>query len=684
MSDLFKQLEKSGAVPVPSQDDMYNQTVPSVYRGIAPRGDNIFTKALKGVGNFGLGIAKDVASTVVTPLDRMASVGAYGIETLLGNEQDANAILDRANQDRDVLGVPVKASATDVGGAVLQGTGDALKLASYAVAPQLGAGKTVLGAIGKGAVTGATGGAMYGAGSALGDVDTQGLGDVLQSTVTDATSGGIGGGIVGGALKVKSNLATKRAEQQASLKLINQKSLLQKESDAVTSQIDDILAPEKVNEFAKERFNFDTPEFLRDAKGNLDAGVFNELKDEVAKQVSSDIPFTGSQDMFEQFIKGKPMTEETLKSAYMNTVNNMRILDPKTSLYKMQGGKLVTDKTAKELIQNKVPIQDIQIIKSMNDSEKAITRKMLDIADNKIANPVITDRVTKPVAENLINTYDKYIVKNGQAIGKKLGEMRKNMAGVKIDVKPITDSYDNMLKELEIAKNPKTGELLFGNSRVRSSPKIVDAILKVDNEIQTLGAGKTAKNADVIAENLRQIVQDEPSVQGTYVQKLVNAIKTSTDDAIDGSIKGYKQAKKEFATNKAIQDEMESVFGGAFDPTDVNRGAELVRRLEGNASTRLQNLVDTIQSEAEKSGYKGANLKGLVRLASTLENVTGNVPSNSMEGIGSRVMQGAKAVGDIVRGDVLGAGEKISGMAKGEAVVLEPQDYVRLFRELVQ
>ena len=101
----------------------------------------------------------------------------------------------------------------------------------------------------------------------------------------------------------------------------------------------------------------------------------------------------------------------------------------------MQGGKLVTDKTAKELIQNKVPIQDIQIIKSMNDSEKAITRKMLDIADNKIANPVITDRVTKPVAENLINTYDKYIVKNGQAIGKKLGEMRKNMTGVKIDVK---------------------------------------------------------------------------------------------------------------------------------------------------------------------------------------------------------------------------------------------------------
>ena len=65
---------------------------------------------------------------------------------------------------------------------------------------------------------------------------------------------------MGGALKIKSNLATKRAEQQASLKLINQKSLLQKESDAVTSQIDDIL-PEKVNEFAKERFNFDTPEF---------------------------------------------------------------------------------------------------------------------------------------------------------------------------------------------------------------------------------------------------------------------------------------------------------------------------------------------------------------------------------------------------------------------------------------
>ena len=49
--------------------------------------------------------------------------------------------------------------------------------------------------------------------------------------------------------------------------------------------------------------------------------------------------------------------------------------------------------------------------------------------------------------------------------------------------------------------------------------------LKVDNEVQTLGAGKTAKNADVIAENLRQIVQDEPSVQGTYVQKLINAIK---------------------------------------------------------------------------------------------------------------------------------------------------------------
>ena len=52
--------------------------------------------------------------------------------------------------------------------------------------------------------------------------------------------------------------------------------------------------------------------------------------------MSSDIPLQGLRDMFEQFIKGKPMTEETLKSAYMNTVNNMRILDPKTSLYKMQ------------------------------------------------------------------------------------------------------------------------------------------------------------------------------------------------------------------------------------------------------------------------------------------------------------------------------------------------------------
>ena len=93
---------------------------------------------------------------------------------------------------------------------------------------------------------------MYGAGSALGDVNTQRLGDVLQSTVTDATIGGIGGGIVGGALKVKSNLATKRAEQQASLKLINQKSLLQKESDAVASQIDDMLSPEKVNEFERK------------------------------------------------------------------------------------------------------------------------------------------------------------------------------------------------------------------------------------------------------------------------------------------------------------------------------------------------------------------------------------------------------------------------------------------------
>lgn len=681
MADFFQELSKKTGTQFVSADEQHNQTVPSVYRGVAPKGDNIFTKAAKSVGNFGLGIAKDAGSAILTPFDRAASAVSYGAAKLTGNEDLANAVLDRANSNHTVAGIPVAGAAQTIGGGVEQSLGDTLKAASYLTTPaSLGKGTGIINTVVKNAKAGAIGGATYGAGEAMSDTNTQDLGNVISKTVTGGISGGIGGGIFGTGTGIMTNLLSKRAEKQAALKLLNSKSLVTKDSEAIASHLDDMLSPNAVNDFAKNRFGFETPEFLRDKSGAIDKGVFEELKDEVSKQISTDLPFKNAVSDFEKAIKNKPMTESTLRDAYMDVVNSNKVLDPKSVLYKIEGGKLVNDKVAKELVSNNIPVSDIQVAKSLSGSEKSIFNDMVNVAESKLNNPLTEDRITKPIAENLINTYDNYVVKNGAKIGKQLGDMRGKMSGVKISTEPVVSAYDELLKNLDIAKNNKTGELLFANSRVRSSPKIMDAIMKVDSEINTLGAAKTAKNADIITENLRQIVQDEPSVQGTYAQKLIGGIKSKIDDVIDASMPGYKQAKTDFAKNKAIQDEMESVFGNNFDPTDVNRGAELVRRLEGNTSARLQNLVDAVQSEAEKSGYTGVNLKGLTRLAATLERVTGSTPVNSLEGIGNSVLNtGIEAV----KGNIVGAAKGVADMATRKTK-LEPQDYIRLYRELIK
>lgn len=665
--------KKNNLTALPTADEQHSNTVPSVYSGVAPKGDNIFTSALKSVG----GLGKEVAAGIIKPVARMGTNLINAGQIVTGQPQtqpfsggflgDVQAVGDGGD-----LSVKNLKDSAGVGA----------ELASNFAIPSMGAGKTVLGAIGKGMVTGGVGGTLYGAGDAL--TQNKDLGGVLNEALAVGIPSAITAGIFSGLLKTGKNLYTNRLENQANLKLINTKSLLQKESDAVTSHVDEMLSPDAVNNYAKENFNFETPEFLRDKKGNLDSAVFTELKDKVAQQVNQDIPFSGSQDTFNGFMKGKPMTEDAMKSAYLDTVNKYRVLDPKTALYTVENGKTVSDKVAKELIANKVPVSDIQVIKSMNDSEKTIAKKMLNLADENINNPLSADRITKPIGQELVNTYDNYVVKNGNKIGKELGAMRDSMTGVKIETAPINISYKEMLDGLGVSKNPKTGELWFGNSRVRSSPKIMDAILKVDNEISTLGADKTAKNADVIAENLRQIVQDEPSVQGTYAQKLIGNIKTKIDDSIDGSISGYKQAKTAFAQNKTIQNEMESIFGNNFDVNDPNRGAELVRRLAGNASTRLQNLVDSIQAEAEKSGYKGANLKGLTRVASTLERVLDLVPTNSLEGSMNNAISAGGVLVKAVKGNLVGAGADALSLAKGSKAGIQPQDYVRLFRELIK
>lgn len=345
--------------------------------------------------------------------------------------------------------------------------------------------------------------------------------------------------------------------------------------------------------------------------------------------------------------------------------------DARVATKMLQGGQVVADRHAQELIKQGVSEPDVALIKSGSTLDKQKMLKMLDIRQSQLTNKRVLDRATDVVGNTFVEDIAKPIEKLNKEAAVKLDTVAKGLAGKKIDPAPAISQFGTDLENSGVSIN-SDGKLNYKDSSFEGLKPVQTLIDNVWTRAQRVAKSGDALQAHRLKAYIDEIVGYGKASEGLSgrAEGILKAVRHNIDTVLDSNFELYNKVNTQFSDTINELEKMATAIGKRFKPgttfADTQAGVSM-RRILSNTQSRadILRLLDSMQAVGKKYGIVHENdVITQANFADILEKMLGSEAPTSFLGQGERfingIEQGAGALADLGQGHPVRAGLKAS------------------------
>ena len=257
-----------------------------------------------------------------------------------------------------------------------------------------------------------------------------------------------------------------------------------------------------------------------------------------------------------------------------------------------------------------------------------------------------------------------------------LDGVAKSLKGKPVDVSTPINNFIGKLEDQGIVFDPKTGKLNFDDSTIEGLDDAQGIIKRVVNRLYETGDPTNnayrAHNAKKFIDEQVTYGKSQSGLSGT-MEGIIKGLRGDIDSALDVSFPEYDRVNTNYATTRAIIDEVQSLAG-----KKVNLSGELSDKALGtmsrkilsnyNTGTAMEDLFNNLDVVSKRYGNPltdniDDDLKKLVSMEAEMRRMFPNATKpNTLQGnVG---MEAARIGADVVTGNKIGLAGKLMDKAR--------------------
>jgi hypothetical protein len=363
--------------------------------------------------------------------------------------------------------------------------------------------------------------------------------------------------------------------------------------------------------------------------------------------------------------------------------------DIDTARFKLSDGAAVSDKVARETINQGFDEGVIAAVKTASKADKIEMQKMVDIMEKGKRNKLFAAK-NRPsdVAGDTLLSRVKVIRDANRGAGVKIDKVARTLKGQPLDVSTATRSFGDALDNLGVTLTRNSeGKFVPDFKLSQLSPGDRGPLKEVIRQMNIRGDG----GVDALdVHKMKRIIDNnvtfgkvKTGISGD-AERVLKSFRSGLDEALDTNFPKYNEANVQYSETISALNSIKDVAGTKMDLSGGNADkalGTLLRRTLSNQQSRIRliDAVDEIDSVAKKHGGgdllriegKGGlgnnDLLNQVLFVDELDRVFGATARTSFQGqVSQAVEQGAKVArrggGELAADAVAAAAKKLQGI----------------------
>jgi hypothetical protein len=357
--------------------------------------------------------------------------------------------------------------------------------------------------------------------------------------------------------------------------------------------------------------------------------------------------------------------------------------------------KVVTDKTAKEVVRQGIEEPDVALMKTFTNSEREAANKMLDIRKTQM-----TQRTKERAYDVAGDAFDRQAQKF-ETVFKKKGEAvnqaAKSLKGQKVDATPVAQEWGNILDSNGIEIGPK-GKLkfkgtIFEGTKQKDLQDAHDILMRI---MKTRDASALHTLKGFIDQRVKFVGGEGAGLKGKAAT-ILKQMRHFADETLDKKFPTYNKANAQFKDMVGVVERIKAQLGKNFNIGDDFIDADLSPKMRGLLSNNrgraeVLSLLSQMEKVGKKYGIKSdEDVFKLANFADVLEKEFGSEAPTSFQGGIERGIQHAQdlasAGSDVARGT---PGGLVSGAMKAGKFIynatrgVNQENRIKALRELIK
>lgn len=342
------------------------------------------------------------------------------------------------------------------------------------------------------------------------------------------------------------------------------------------------------------------------------------------------------------------MAEKTAQKAQEAALLRSKTPDASIATKTLQKGKVITDKTAKEVVRQGVPEADVALIKTSSSTDKSKMLKALDIREKQLTNRRVTERASDVVGDSVLSQA-KYIEKTNRQAAKNLNTVAQRLSGKRVNAETAITQFSDDLERSGVGVRAN-GTLNFKNSDFEGIKSAQTAINNVWNR-----AVRVARKGDALELHRTKTYIDEIVSYGKQAEGLsgkaeniLKSFRRNADGILDTRFPTYNNANTIYSETIQELNKLGEVMGRKFRLSDQfadTRTGVAMRRLFSNTQSRstLLQLVESMQNVAKKYGMKID--EDVINQAAFVDMLEKSLGPEASTGLAGEVVKGLESFG---------------------------------------
>ena len=306
------------------------------------------------------------------------------------------------------------------------------------------------------------------------------------------------------------------------------------------------------------------------------------------------------------------------------------------------GQKVVDIPAANEAIKQGFSEKRISLFSTLNPTDKAKARDMLNIANRSRTNErfAAANRTTDVVGDSLVSRYS-FIKSKKQEAGRRINKVVRKLSDEPVSYDKAINGFIDDLADFDVKVNYSDGGISFdfSNSVIQESAPASRIIKEAIKRISK-GDGQNVRSGHMLKKYLDEELGTSSVKEGVSgnVQAVLGNLRRRVNNSIKKEYSEYRKVNNQYADTKGVLDDLQKAVGKSIDlesNTSSKAAGTAFRRTLSNAQSR-QAQIDTIAKLDSVAAKYGADFKDKVLdqiiVADELEKMFNLSPRTSLAG----------------------------------------------------